>query len=86
MAGQCGALLDCDLSGAAHWFGEDQGRYILAVSDGAALLAHASGASIPAIALGRTGGADLTLPDGMTISLEALREAHGRFFPAWMGD
>jgi phosphoribosylformylglycinamidine synthase len=86
LAGQCGAVLNCSLAGAAHWFGEDQGRYILAVGDGAALLAHASAAAIPAMSLGRSGSDDLTLPDGMTISLEALREAHGRFFPAWMGD
>ena len=29
-------------------------------------------------------GQDLTLPDGGTISLEALRAAHERFFPPWM--
>jgi phosphoribosylformylglycinamidine synthase len=86
MAGQCGAVLNCGLAGAAHWFGEDQGRYILAIRDGAALLAAASAAAIPAMVLGRSGSGDLTLPDGMTISLAALREAHGRFFPAWMGD
>ena len=29
---------------------------------------------------------EMTLPDGGTISVRALREAHERFFPAWMGD
>jgi len=27
----------------------------------------------------------LTLPGGVAISLEELRAAHERFFPAWMG-
>jgi hypothetical protein len=28
----------------------------------------------------------LTLPDGGTISVRALRAAHERFFPSWMED
>ncbi len=69
----------------AFWFGEDQGRYILATADGAALLAGAEAACIPALLLGRSGaGHGLTLPDGTTISLQALRAAHEAFFPSWM--
>jgi hypothetical protein len=34
--------------------------------------------------LGTSGGQNLTLPDGGSISIAALREAHGRFFPSWM--
>jgi len=70
------------------WFGEDQARYVVAVREGAALLASARAAGVPATKLGRTqGGAGakhLTLPGGATISLSALRSEHERFLPAWM--
>ena len=59
---------------------------MLAVADGAALLAAARAAGVPARALGRSGGARLTLPGGVTISLAGLRESHERFFPAWMAE
>ncbi len=68
------------------WFGEDQARYVAAVRDGAAFLATAKAAGIPATSLGRTmaGPRHLTLPGGATISLQALRAAHERFLPDWM--
>ncbi|MGH7105754.1 MAG: phosphoribosylformylglycinamidine synthase subunit PurL [Acetobacteraceae bacterium] len=68
----------------AFWFGEEQGRYVLGVGDAAGLIAAAEAASVPARRLGTTGGDDLTLPDGIAISLMALREAHERFFPEWL--
>ncbi len=68
----------------AFWFGEDQSRYVAAVADTGAILADAAAAGVPAMRLGRTGGADLTLPDGVTISIERLRSAHEAFFPAFM--
>jgi phosphoribosylformylglycinamidine synthase len=84
LAGDCGATLDCPFAGGAHWFGEDQSRYLLAVPDSSAVMASAAAAGVPAIQIGRSGGECLTLPDGVTISLTALREAHAKFFPAWM--
>ena len=64
------------------WFGEDQSRYLLAVADGAALVASAS---VPAMVIGHSGGAaELILRGGGTISLARLRAAHEAFFPAWM--
>ncbi len=72
----------------AWWFGEDQARYVLAVADGVALLEDAARAGIPVRRIGRSGGqgdeAHLTLPDGLAISVAALRAAHERFFPSWM--
>jgi phosphoribosylformylglycinamidine synthase len=67
------------------WFGEDQARYILAVAPAAlpALLMDALAAGVPATPLGLAGGAALTLPDGDTISLLRLKEAHERFFRDW---
>ena len=87
MAGDVGATLHPAPDGLpAHgwWFGEDQGRYVVATPDGAALAAHAAAAGVPAHALGRSGGAALILPGDAPISLATLRDAHARFFPAWM--
>jgi len=87
MASGFGARLSThprDVPGHAFWFGEDQGRYILAVPDAVALIRLAETAGIPAIRIGTSGGQDLTLPDGGTISVKALRAAHERFFPSWM--
>ena len=58
---------------------------MLAVADADAVMAAAASAGVPAMRLGRSGGADLTLPGGVAISLSELRAAHERFFPAWMG-
>ncbi|MBP0465470.1 phosphoribosylformylglycinamidine synthase subunit PurL [Roseomonas sp. PWR1] len=68
----------------AFWFGEDQGRYVLAVADAAPLLAAASAAGVPATRLGRSGGGDLVLAGGRSISVEALRGAHEATLPALM--
>jgi phosphoribosylformylglycinamidine synthase len=87
MAGGTGARLSAgprDIPSHAFWFGEDQGRYVLATSDTFNILRQAEQAGIPAMKLGTSGGRDLTLPDGGTISIEALRAAHRRFFPSWM--
>ena len=87
LAGGAGAQLDPMPDGIAphaFLFGEDQGRYVLAVRDAAPLLAAANEAGVPASRLGRTGGPGLTLPGGRTISLVTLRAAHERFLPEWM--
>ena len=83
LGGRTGATLT---AGGDHgfWFGEDQARYVLAVDDAGPLLAAAQAAGVPARQIGRTGGDRLTLPGGVAISLEDLRAAHERFFPAWM--
>ncbi len=73
-----------DIAPHAWWFGEDQGCYLLAVPEPTALLAEAEADRIPARLIGRTGGQDLTLADGATISVEALSREHQRFFPEWM--
>ena len=66
------------------WFGEDQGRYVLAVTDAAAVLAAAAAAGVPAAAIGIAQGEGLTLPGIDPICLTEAREANERFFPAWM--
>jgi phosphoribosylformylglycinamidine synthase len=87
IAGGAGARLATsprELPGHAWWFGEDQGRYVLAVPDAGAVVRAAEAAGVAAVKIGTSGGQDLTLPDGGTISLTALRAAHERFFPAFM--
>ena len=73
-----------DIPSHAYWYGEDQGRYLLAVPDAASFIRAAEAAGVPAVRIGTSGGQDLTLPDGGTISVRALRAAHERFFPSWM--
>jgi phosphoribosylformylglycinamidine synthase len=87
MAGLTGARMFTgprEIPSHAYWFGEDQGRYVLAVPDAGALIRAAEAAGLPAVRIGTSGGQDLTLPDGGTISVRALRAAHERFFPSWM--
>jgi len=68
----------------AYWFGEDQGRYVLAVDDAAAMIEAARAAGVPAQRIGAAGGTGLTLGGTNAISIETLREAHERFFSEWM--
>jgi phosphoribosylformylglycinamidine synthase len=86
MAQGTGATLDAQPGLPAHafWFGEDQGRYVLAVADGTATLAAAQAAGVPATRLGRTGGGDLVLRPGSSISVASLRAAHEGTLPALM--
>jgi len=87
MASGTGATLDPSPAGIpphAFWFGEDQGRYVLAVADAASLLAAAATAGVPAARLGRAEGGDLVLAPGSSISVAGLREMHEATLPALM--
>ncbi|NKE46710.1 phosphoribosylformylglycinamidine synthase subunit PurL [Roseomonas frigidaquae] len=87
MGGSTGLKLAAPPAGAAAagwWFGEDQARYLLAVQDGAALLAAARAAGVPAMKIGRSGGGDLVLADGSSISIARLVAAHEATLPALM--
>ncbi|MBS0561463.1 MAG: phosphoribosylformylglycinamidine synthase subunit PurL [Proteobacteria bacterium] len=87
MAGRVGARVPAgprDIPSHAFWFGEDQGRYVLAVPDAAAFLRVAEAAGVPAMKIGTSGGQDLTLPDGGTISVASLCAAHEGVLPALM--
>ncbi len=67
----------------ARLFGEDQGRYLLAVADAAAVLAAAEAAGVPAQRLGETGG-DALAVNGEAVALADLKAAHEAWFPAYM--
>jgi phosphoribosylformylglycinamidine synthase len=68
----------------AYWFGEDQARYILAVTNPAGILAAAQEAGIPARHIGHANHSNsLTLPGAAAIFLGTLRDANEGFFPHW---
>jgi phosphoribosylformylglycinamidine synthase len=91
LAGDRGARLTAPAGTAADaatlraWlFGEDQGRYLVCLPEAGPLLAAAAAAGVGALAVGTSGGKALELPDGSTISLEALRRAHEGWLPGYM--
>ena len=88
MAGNIGASIDGsrDLSPLAWLFGEDQGRYLLAVSapESASILAEAQAKDIAATLIGMTGGTTLKVDGAGEIALGRLKRAHERWFPAYM--
>jgi len=85
LAGGTGAVLRCPLEDStAGFFGEDQGRYLLAVAEPEGLLARARAAGAPAQRIGETGGGALTAAGCAPISLQELRTLHEAWMPAWI--
>ncbi|MBF0269848.1 MAG: phosphoribosylformylglycinamidine synthase subunit PurL [Alphaproteobacteria bacterium] len=88
MAGGLGVTLADAPAGAvehAYWFGEDQARYVLAVTaaEAAAILIEAAQAGIPAAMIGTTGGNDVRL-GASAVALAELVEAHESWLPNFM--
>jgi len=76
-----------DVPSVAGWlFGEDQGRYLLAVDQQEVrpLLKAAGAVGVIAREVGRTGGDALILRDAVPISLNELRAAHESWLPRYM--
>ncbi len=71
----------------AALFGEDQGRYVLAVAEADAepILAAARAAEVPARRLGATGGDAIGVSGKGAVKLTVLTAAHQGWFPAFMG-
>jgi len=88
LAGGRGITLEATPEAPAHaiWFGEDQGRYVIAAApDEAARILHdASKAGIPARVVGKATGETLKLPGEAPLSLDVLRAAHERWLPIFM--
>jgi len=87
MAGGIGAQISLkEPASVPFLFGEDQGRYLLAVpAAGAAfILEQAKAAGITASSLGRTGGDKIALEGAGEMSLSKLRAAHENGFPNLM--
>jgi phosphoribosylformylglycinamidine synthase len=88
MASGIGAVVDPPPGdcAVASWFGEDQGRYLLAAAPGGlpAVEAAARRAGVSLARLGTTGGRELKLGAAPAISVAKLRQAHEAWFPAFM--
>jgi phosphoribosylformylglycinamidine synthase II len=88
MAGGVGATIEALPAGPAHaaLFGEDQARYLVAVSQGAAdaVLSEAKAAGVPAIKLGTTGGSALSLAGEGSVEVKTLKSAHENWLPDYM--
>jgi phosphoribosylformylglycinamidine synthase len=84
LAGSVGVTIDAGagLDAAAWFFGEDQGRYLLAArpADVGRLSERAAAAGVALRVVGRAGGAAVTL-GGRAVGLEALAERHANGLP-----
>ncbi len=71
----------------AIWFGEDQGRYVLAAAptDAEQIIERARLLALPTRIVGRTGGDALKLTGETSIRLRDLRSAHEAWLPSFMG-
>ncbi len=88
LAGGRGARLEAPpghFSPAAWWFGEDQGRYLLAVrpEEAEAVEARARQRGIAIARVGRSGGDALILEPAPPISLQRLEQAYESWLPAY---
>ncbi|MFZ1816152.1 MAG: phosphoribosylformylglycinamidine synthase subunit PurL [Rhizobiaceae bacterium] len=87
MAGNIGAKIEC-AQGPAHaiLFGEDQARYLIAVTPDYQTLfaANAEASGVSFRRLGTFGGESLEIGDLVSISVSRLREAHESWFPRFM--
>jgi phosphoribosylformylglycinamidine synthase len=89
IASGIGAVLSeppSDVPAHAHWFGEDQARYVITVAaDGAdAVLERARAASVPVLRLGVTGGDVLMLPGERPLPIADLNNRFEAWLPAYM--
>jgi phosphoribosylformylglycinamidine synthase subunit PurL len=70
----------------AAWFGEDQGRYVVAAAPELAeeIIERARLLALPARVVGRVGGDALALKGEATLRIEELRTAHEGWLPGYM--
>ncbi|HWE06059.1 MAG TPA: phosphoribosylformylglycinamidine synthase subunit PurL [Rhizomicrobium sp.] len=88
MAGGIGArIASSERSHAIPFcFGEDQGRYLVALPDADPLLQEAANVGIPAVLLGQTGGDRIAVAGVGEVGLAALKRAHEAWFPGYMSN
>ncbi len=67
-------------------FGEDQGRYVVAVRDGEAVLAASAAAGVSASRVGTSGGTLLAIEGLGAVAVDELKDLHEAWFPAMMED
>ncbi len=89
MAGKIGAAIGrppANVVAHGYWFGEDQARYIVAVSAAqlSAVLAKARGANVVCNEIGTTGGDALIVGDEGSVSVTQLEKAFEGWLPTYM--
>lgn len=89
MAAGVGAVLagaPTDIPAHAHWFGEDQGRYLITVpaAQADAAIERARDASVLVTRVGVTGGDALLIEGEQPVPLAKLREQFEGWLPAYM--
>ena len=89
MASGIGAVLTeapADMPAHAHWFGEDQARYLVTVPADRRLrvLARAQDLSLTVLRIGVTGGDALLLPGERALPVKALNERFEGWLPRYM--
>jgi phosphoribosylformylglycinamidine synthase subunit PurL len=68
----------------AYLYGEDQGRYLIATTDGEELVEAARKAGVPAVRLGYSGGVNLTVEGLLDAALDEIRAVHEAWLPDYM--
>jgi phosphoribosylformylglycinamidine synthase len=86
MASNIGVSLLVNDESPAFWFGEDQGRYLVALPASTNFADKAKAAGVAVQKIGSAGGADITLGGNTLRSLKDIRAAHARTIPAMMGE
>ncbi|MEG6509275.1 phosphoribosylformylglycinamidine synthase subunit PurL [Methyloligella sp. 2.7D] len=88
LAGKTGVTLQAETPLAPHafWFGEDQGRYVVAVEASRLreLLLQAASSGVPALAIGTSGGDALQLEGEPPLPLGGLRSTYEEWLPDYM--
>ncbi len=86
MAGGIGASVEAIGPEHAFFFGEDQGRYVLAAApeETGAIVEAAARAGVPVARIGVTGGDALKLGGVEPVALASLRAAHESLLPEFM--
>jgi phosphoribosylformylglycinamidine synthase len=89
MASHIGAVLSAapsDIPSHAHWFGEDQARYVVSApaTHVERVIARAQEASVPVWRVGVTGGDVLMLDGERPVSIASLRERFESWLPEYM--
>jgi len=87
LASKVGIELSPTSQAHAHGFlfGEDQGRYLIAVADAEPIVAAAHLAGLNVALAGQAGGTDFACHTLFRIPLERLRTAHEDWLPGYMG-
>jgi phosphoribosylformylglycinamidine synthase len=87
MAGRVGATIAAmpdSLAPHAFYFGEDQGRYILATSEAETIMSEAAASGVLVTRLGVTGGDTLTAPGLGAIPVKELMGLNEAWLPEFM--